>query len=195
MIHRKRRLIMEPQELLKTAQLLFVEGKDRESIEAYTKALESGADPYIAHLSRGVACVKTKEIDMALDDFTKAVNANNQSFRAYFFLGMANMMKGEFEKAVGDFTVALNIKPDYFMAKFSRAVSLARLGRFEEASKDMRVVLPYMEQSFQSVTDTYGIIRTEMWKVIAQMTEESGQPTLGLSETEIETLKKWLGQE
>jgi tetratricopeptide (TPR) repeat protein len=195
LIHLKRRLIMEPQELLKTAQLLFVEGKARESIEAFSKALEAGADPYIAHLSRGVACVKTKEIDMALDDFTKAVNASNQSFRAFFFRGMANMMKGEFEKAVGDFSVALNIKPDYFMAKFSRAVSLARLCRFEEASKDMQVILPYMEQNFQSFTDTYGIIRTEMWKVMAQMTDDSGQPTLGLSETEIETLKKWLGQE
>jgi tetratricopeptide (TPR) repeat protein len=195
LIHLIRRLIMESQELLREAQMLFIEGKTRESIEAYTKALEAGTDPYIAHLSRGVACVKTKEIDMALDDFTKAVNANKQSSRAYYFRGIANMMKGEFEKAVGDFTAALNIKPDYFIAMFSRAVSLARLSRFEEASKDMRVVLPYMEESFQSFTDTYGIIKTEMWKVMEQMTDESGQPTLGLNETEIETLKKWLGQE
>jgi tetratricopeptide (TPR) repeat protein len=186
---------MEPQELLKNAQMLFVEGKGRESIEAYTKAIEAGADPYIAHLSRGVACVKTKEIDMALDDFTKAVNANNQSFRAYYFRGIAYMMKEGFDNAVGDFSMALNLKPDYYMAKFSRAVSLARLGRFEEASKDMQVILPYMEQNFQSFTDTYGVIKTEMWKVMEQMTDESGQPTLGLNATEIETLKKWLGQE
>jgi len=113
---------MEPQELFKEAQLLFLDGKDRESIEAYTKAIEAGADPYIAHLSRGVAYVKMKEVDNAIDDFNSSLKANNQSFRAYFYRGMAHMMKEEFEKAVDDFTSALKLKTDYAMAMFSRAV-------------------------------------------------------------------------
>jgi len=186
---------MEPQELFKEAQLLFLDGKDRESIEAYTKAIEAGADPYIAHLSRGVAYVKMKEVDNAIDDFNSALKANSQSFRAYFYRGMAHMMKEEFEKAVDDFTSALKLKTDYAMAMFSRAVSFARLGRYDEASKDMMVVMPVMEQGLQSFTDSYGIVRTEMWKVMAQMSGEARTPTLELGEKEMDTLKKWLHQE
>ena len=186
---------MEPQELLRAAQLLFVEEKDRESIEAYTKAIEAGADPYVAHLSRGVAHVKTKEVDKAIDDFNAAVAANNNSFRAYFYRGMAHMMKGEFEKAIEDFTYALNLKSDYGMAMFSRAISFARLGKYDEASKDMLVVMPQMEAGLQSFSDSYGIVRTEMWKVMAQLSGESQTPTMELGDKEMDILKKWLQQE
>jgi Tfp pilus assembly protein PilF len=75
---------MDTQELLRQAQLLFAEGKDTESIEAFTKALEAGADPYIAHLSRGVGYVKIQDIDNALADFGKAINLKKQSARAHF---------------------------------------------------------------------------------------------------------------
>jgi tetratricopeptide (TPR) repeat protein len=186
---------VESQELLRKAQLLFVDGKNEESIEAYTKAIEAGAELYIAHLSRGVAYVKTNKIDLALDDFDRAVDANKQSFRAYFYRGMAHMMKEEFEKAAEDFTGALNIKTDYAMAKFSRAVSFARLGRYEEASKDMAVVMPMMEQNLQSFADSYGIVRTQMFKVMAQMSAGASVSPLTLGAKDMDTLKKWLDQE
>lgn len=186
---------MDTQQLMKEAQLLFLDGKEKESIEAFTKAIEAGADTYIAHLSRGVAYVKIKEVDMALEDFSKAVSANNKSARAYFFRGMAYMMKEEFENAVSDFTQALKLKTDYAMAKFARAVSYARMDKFDESSQDMMVVMPQMEENFQGFADTYGIIRTEMWKVMSQISGEEKMPTLGLSEKDISTLKKWLNQE
>ena len=109
--------------------------------------------------------------------------------------GIAYMMKEEFENAVSDFTKALELKADYAMAKFCRAVSYARLGKFDESSKDMLVVIPQMEQSFQSFADSYGIIRTQMWKALAQMDGESGRSALSLSEKEMETLEKWLKAE
>ena len=186
---------MDTQELLRQAQLLFAEGKDTESIEAFTKALDAGADPYIAHLSRGVGYVKIQDIDNALADFGKAINLNNQSARAHFFRGMAYMMKNEFENAVSDFTHALEYKKDYGMAKFCRAVSNARLGKFDESSKDMMAVLPQMDENLQSFADTYGIVRTEMWKVMAQFSGEAITPTLELPEKDMNTLKKWLKQE
>jgi len=185
---------MDRQELLRQAQLLFAEGKDKESIEAFTKALESGADPYVAHLSRGVGYVKVQDIDHAIGDFSKAISLNRQSARAYFFRGIAFMMKNEFESAAADFTMALEFKRDYGMAMFCRAISNARLGKFEESSKDMMTVLPQMEENLQSFADTYGIVRTEMWKVMAQMSGEA-KPSLSLNEKEIGTIKKWLDQD
>jgi len=186
---------MDGDELLRQAQLLFAEGKDKENVEAFTKALEAGADPYIVHLSRGVGYVKIQDIDKALSDFDKAISLNKQSPRAHFFRGMVFMMKNEFESAVSDFTEALELKKDYGIAKFSRAVSYARLGNFEESSKDMLAVLPQMEENLQSFADTYGIVRTEMWKVMAQLSGEAQTPTLQLPEKDIDTLKKWLDQE
>lgn len=186
---------MDTQELIRKAQLLFVDGKDKESIEAFTKAKEAGADPYIVHLSRGVAYVKLKDVDNAVDDFSDAINANKKSPRAYFFRGIAYMMKNAFEDAISDFTKALELKTDYAMAKFARGVSYARLERYDEASKDMMTVMPQMEQNLQSFTDSYGIVKTEMWKVMEQMSGEGKIPVLGLSEKAIDTLKKWLTQE
>lgn len=185
---------MEPQELLRQGQLLFVEGKDRESIEAYTNAIEAGADPYIAHLSRGVAYVKIKEADKALDDFTRALNTNRESARAYFYRGLVHMMKEEFENAAGDFTKALEFKTDYAMAKFARAVSYARLEKSEEASEDMMAVIPQMEANLQSFADTHGIVRTQMWKVMDQLSGEDDIPTMDLNEQAMKILKEWLVQ-
>jgi len=186
---------MESGELLRQAQLLFVDGKDKESVEAFSKALEAGADPYIVYLSRGVVYVKMKETDPALQDFSKAIEANDKSSRAYFFRGMAFMMKEEFENAISDFSKALGLKHDYFIAMFARGVSYARLGKFEEASKDMLKVMPQMEENLQSFADSYGIVRTEMWKVMAQISGDAKTPTLELGDKEMEMLKKWLQEE
>lgn len=186
---------MDPQELLRQAQLLFAGGKDRESIEAFTKALEGGADPYIAHLSRGAGHMKLQDIDNAISDFSKAVSLNSRSARAYFFRGLAYMTKNEFENAAADFTSALGCKKDYGMAMFCRAISNARLGKFEESSKDMVTVLPQMEENLQSFADSYGIVRTQMWRVMAQLSGEAKAPAFSLNEKDVSTIKKWLEQD
>jgi len=186
---------MDDRRVLEEAQLLLAKGKDKESIEAFTKAIEAGADLYISYLSRGAAHLKLKEVDEAINDFDEAIKANSQSARAYFFRGMGYMQKHEFEKAVTDFSKALEFKTDYAMAKFSRAISYARLDKTEEASKDLMAVMPQMETNFQSFIDSYGIVRTEMWKVMAQLSGERPWPTLELGEKELDTLKKWLEEE
>jgi tetratricopeptide (TPR) repeat protein len=187
-----REVPMDTKELLKEAQLLLVDGKDAESVEAFTKAIEAGADRYISHLSRGVVYVKLKEVDKALDDFNKAINANGQSARGYFYKGLVQMMKANFADAVKDFSCAIELKPIYHMAIFARGVSHARLGNFKEASKDILKVTPQMEQSLQSFSDSYGILRTEMGKVMSQFSEESNYPEMQLNEKDFNTLKKWL---
>lgn len=186
---------MDANGLLKEAQVLFIEGKDKESIEAFTKAINAGADPYIAFLSRGAAHLKLKEGEHAIKDFSEAIKANFKSPRAYFFRGMAYLLGNEYEKAIEDFTRALELKSDYGMAKFSRSAAYAQLGKFEEASKDLTEVLPQMEVNLQSFADTYGIVRTQMWRLLAQLSGETTWPALKLNEKEVDTLKRWLSEE
>jgi tetratricopeptide (TPR) repeat protein len=183
---------MDYKQLLGEAQLLFVEGKEKESVEAFAKALEAGADPFIVYLSRGAAHLKLKEVDRALDDFSKAIEVNNKNARAFYFRGMAFILNNEFERAVSDFSMALEIKVDLFTAKFARATAYARMKKFEEAALDLKVVLPQMGVNLHSFTDTYGILRNEMWKVVEQLSNEILHPNLRLTEEEINTLRKWL---
>jgi len=185
---------MDPKELLKEAQLLFVNGKHKESIEAFTKAIEAGADPYIAYLSRGAANMKADNADQAIDDFTQAIEANNESARAYYFRGIVYMMKEGFEQAVSDFSKALELKTDYGIAKFSRSIAYARMEMTEEASKDMMDIMPLMEENLQSFADHYGIIRTQLTKAMGQLEGEKQWQILNLGEKEMDTLKKWLDE-
>lgn len=180
------------QELLRKGQILLAEGKDKESIDTFTQALEAGADPYISYISRGAGFMKIRDVDSALGDFTNALRFNQQSARAYFFRGVAYLLKNEFERAVSDFTNALEFKKDYGIARFCRAISNARMGNFDASAQDMKIVLPEMEANLQSFADTYGIVRTEMWKVMAQLSGDAKTPALELSEKDLATLKKWL---
>ncbi len=186
---------MDAEQLLGQAQLLFVEGKDRECIEAFTKALEAGANPYIVHLSRAVAFLRLKENDKAIEDLNSAIEINNESARAFYYRGLVFMAKEDYQKAVADFTRALELKPDLFTAKFARSTAYIRLNEFEKAASDMKSVLPIMQENLQMFADKYGILRTEVGKI--EEIISSGRPlaALQLSDKEIETLKKWLNLE
>ncbi|MGE5239893.1 MAG: tetratricopeptide repeat protein [Chloroflexota bacterium] len=186
---------MGPKELFEEAQFLFIEGKEKESIDAFTKAIEAGADPFMCYLSRGTAHLKLKDTTNALSDFDKAIDINSRNARAYYYRGMVRMVRDEHDKAVADFSKALELKPDYPTAKFARATSYARLEKFDEAAKDLRAVMPEMEANVQSFVDAHGIVRTEMWKVMAQVTGERRLEELELSEDEMRTLQKWLAED
>lgn len=131
---------MDPKELLGQAQLLFVEGKENESIKTFTKAIES---------------------------FNRAEEANSNNPRTYYYRGLAFMDNEEFERAVSDLSKARGLKPDLYTARFACATAYARLDKFNEAVTNLRDVLPQMEVSMKSFADSYGIVRTEMFKVLA----------------------------
>lgn len=185
---------MDAKEIILEAQRLFVEDKLADAAEGFTKAMQAGADPYMCHLSRGAAYLKLKDNEKAMADFDAAIALNEKSERAYYYRGTLKMLKDDHEGAVADFTKALEIKPALATARFARATSLARLERFDEATKDMRMVIPEMEANVQGFVDTHGIVRTEMWKVMAQLSGERGIPAMELTEKEIETLEKWVSE-
>jgi hypothetical protein len=54
---------MEAKQIFEEGQMLFIEGKVKESVEAFSKAIEAGADPFMAHLSRGAAYLRLRDVD------------------------------------------------------------------------------------------------------------------------------------
>lgn len=185
---------MDAKQMVHEAQMLFVEEKFAEAADRFGEAMEAGADAFMCQLSRGVAYLKLKDTDRSIEAFDAALTLNDKSDRAYYYRGTLKMLKDDHEGAVADFTKALEIKPALATARFARATSLARLERFDEATKDMRMVIPEMEANVQGFVDTHGIVRTEMWKVMAQLSGERGIPAMELTEKEMETLEKWVSE-
>jgi tetratricopeptide (TPR) repeat protein len=186
---------MKAAELFQEGQMLLVEGKWKESVEAFTKAIDAGADPYMAHLSRGVARMNLKETALAIDDFTRAITLNASSYRPFYYRGMADLIKGNYSRAIEDFTRVLELKKDHFQARLARSICYSNTGRSDEAANDIRPLIPVMEENVQQFVDEYGIVRTEMWKVMAQLSGERRTPELHLTDKEIETVKEWLGED
>ncbi|MGW8273037.1 MAG: tetratricopeptide repeat protein, partial [Thermodesulfovibrionales bacterium] len=123
---------MTGKELFEQAQALLVEGKDEESARKFTEAIEAGHDPYMCHLSRGVARLKMKDAGEAAKDFTRAIELHAESSRPYYYRGMVNLMEEHFDLAVEDFSHAMKLKPPMPVAEFSRAVAYARMGNYDE---------------------------------------------------------------
>ncbi|MGQ9571283.1 MAG: tetratricopeptide repeat protein [Thermodesulfovibrionales bacterium] len=146
-------------------------------------------------LGRGAAHLRLKNENLAIEDFSEAIKANIKSARAYFFRGVAYLLGNNHEKAIEDFSKALELKSNYGMAKFSLSSAYIQLGKFEEAPKDLNEVLLQMEVNLQSFADTYGIVRTQLWRVLTQLSGETAWSALKLSEKEIDTLKKWFSEE
>ncbi|MDH4231980.1 MAG: tetratricopeptide repeat protein [Nitrospirota bacterium] len=182
---------METNEFFEVGKRLFVEGKMKESIESFTRALESGYDPKISHLSRGAAYIKLKESDKALEDFEKVIELDKSNARVYYYRGMANVQKKDFEKATADFGRAIQLKPEDAASIFARAASYIELGQLEKAAEDIRNAANYLAAAVQGYASTIGD-RTHLDKVFAVIEGERRENALEINEDELDTIKKWL---
>lgn len=183
---------MKVKDYYREGQRLFIEGKVEESIDSFMKALDEGEEPYMIYLSRGVAYMNLGKTESAIEDFTKALFIDDTGDRPFYYRGIANLILEEYRRAIEDFSRALERKSNHAQAKLARGVSYARLGLLDEASADISAVIPEMEANVQKFVDEYGIVRTQLWKVMAQLTGERETPVVELTEDEIETLKKWV---
>ncbi|GAB4387865.1 MAG: hypothetical protein Kow0025_03860 [Thermodesulfovibrionales bacterium] len=183
---------MEDKALMEEAKRLFIQGKHAESVEAFTRALEKGADPFMAFLSRGVARLQMKEAAKAIEDFTRAAEAQPENFRSYYYRGTARMVGEDLKGAVEDYTKAIRLNPDHGASFFARGTCLTNLGLDEEAAKDLKTAISLSEAAVQGFVDTYGILRTQFDSVLSLISGERRHPHLDLTDEETEKLRKWL---
>lgn len=183
---------MDVKELFGKGQKLFVEGKLRESIDAFTKAIAAGEKTEIIFLSRGVAYFKAEEYDNAIHDFGTVININDHNFRAHFYRGTAFMAKEEYKKAIADFDETIKIKPDFGAAFFARGTAYTELGNDDEAKKSMQTAITCSESSLRWVADHYGTFQTQFDKALSLMSDEDTLLTLHLDDEQLKSLKKRL---
>ncbi|MGO9379776.1 MAG: hypothetical protein ACLPN1_18910 [Dissulfurispiraceae bacterium] len=105
-------------------------------------------------------------MDKAAEDFGKAEFLKIDNPRAYFYRIMATMMAGKNEAAILDFNKAMDLKAGFSLALLARCTAYSQLNRIDEAAADIRKLVPHLDSNLQSFVDTYGMVRTEMWKVM-----------------------------
>ena len=183
---------MDKNDLFQNGQRLFVEGKHQESIDCFTRSIDSGVETEIAFLSRGVAYLKMQQADEAIHDFSRVVELNDNNFRAHFYRGMAIMAKEKYGDAIKDFDMTIKLQPDNGAAYFARGTAYAQIGNMEEADRNIRRAVTCSESAMQGFADHHGMFRTQFERVMAFMKGEGDVPQMYLTNKERELVKKWL---
>ncbi len=185
---------MDAQELFRNAQKILLEGKYQESISAFTESIVAGGSTEIVFLSRGVAYLKTEQIERAIKDFGTVLAMNSGNVRAYFYRGIAYMAMNDFEISIKDFDRAIALKPDHGAAFLARGSAYAQIGNEYEAARNIKTAIIFNETNMQGFTDAIGVFRPQFDKAMTIMAAMEKAPSLLLTEEEISTVKKWLDE-
>lgn len=174
------------------AKRLMLEGKLPESIEAFTKAINSGEKSDIAFLSRGVAYLRNHETEKAIRDFDEVVKTDDRNARAHYYRGIAYMTKDDYKDAITDFDKTIELDPENGAAFFARGTAYANIGNDELATKNIKTAITFSESGIYGLQESIGLLRTQFDKTMSIMRGEKEPSGMELTEDEVKKLKKWL---
>jgi tetratricopeptide (TPR) repeat protein len=181
--------------IFEEAQRLLVEGKVKESIGVFTRAIDGGSKSDIVYLSRGVAYLKNHNPDEALDDFDMVVKHDDQNFRGHFYKGIAHLTKEEYENAITELNRTIELKPEHGPSFFARGTAYAQIGNDELAVKNMKTAITLSESNLFGLQETIGLWRTQFDKSLSILSGDKKPPEMSLTDDEHRTINKWLEQE
>ena len=183
---------MNNRELFRNAQQLLNIGKHDEAVTAFTRLIKTSGKTEIIYLSRGVAYIKTRQIEKAVEDFTRVLEMNEGNVRAHYFRGIANLISEKIKEALADLDRTIELKPDHGAAYFARGAAHAQGGNYYEAIRNMKKAMSLSEKGSQSLADSFNMFGTQLYRAIAIMEEEGNDRSATLSDDEIIKIKKWL---
>jgi tetratricopeptide (TPR) repeat protein len=107
-------------------------GNLKESLAAYTKAIDLDPSFYPAHINRGVVYLDLKKCDEALSDFNAALKSGDISL-AYSGRGDAYSCLKKYDLAMPDYEKTLSLYPDNAAAYCGQAIVFYEVGRYQDA--------------------------------------------------------------
>jgi tetratricopeptide (TPR) repeat protein len=113
--------------------VLFKEGKNKEAIDNYSKAISLKPDYAPAYSNRGVAYVNIRQYRMAVEDYSRAVRLKPDYAIAYNNRGIAYANLGQHQMAIEDYKQATGLKSEYANAYFNWGLACANLGQYQQA--------------------------------------------------------------
>jgi protein O-mannosyl-transferase len=117
------------------------EGRRREAMDEFRKALALQPDYFEAHNNLGLALVGGGQIEDAMGEFRKAIQAQPDRASAHNNLGSALLDSGQVDQALAEFQVAIKLSPDYAQAHNNLSRVLVRMGRLDEAIAELQTTL------------------------------------------------------
>ena len=113
-----------------------------------------------AYLNLGIAYVKCKNYNQALQCFLKSKDLNNKEFRAWFNIGFIYWNQNRFAKAIEYFNEAVLINPGHAKSYYYRGNTYASLKKYELALKDFNKAIELNDKDADSYKDR-GVIYSQ----------------------------------
>lgn len=101
------------------ALALHQQGKVKEAIEIYKKAIQEDPNNPEVYINLGAAYQSLKNYDLAIQQYRKAISLDPNSSLAYFYLGTTLHAKNSINDAISNYKKALTIDPNNKQVKDS----------------------------------------------------------------------------
>ncbi|MDI7258596.1 MAG: tetratricopeptide repeat protein [Thermodesulfobacteriota bacterium] len=115
------------------------QGRFKEAIDEFTKAISVKEDFALAYNGRGVARVLNNEWDGALVDFIRAMQVDSKLSDAYASLGNYWVIREAPDGAIEAFNQALSINSEFALAYNGRGAGYFGKGEFDNAAMDFSI--------------------------------------------------------
>jgi protein O-mannosyl-transferase len=92
---------------------LFNEGKTKEAIYHYNKAINRKPNFSHAYYNRGIANFKLGQYQQTIEDCDQAIRLEPNFAKAYNNRGSAYFQLGQYQRSIEDYNKAILLKPDY----------------------------------------------------------------------------------
>jgi lipoprotein NlpI len=113
---------------------LLSQGRQRNAIAAFEKAIRLNPRSAEAYHGRGMAYNETGQNERALKDYDAALALNPQYTEAFFNRANAYSDMGQYERALKDYDEAIRLSPNHSGSLFNRGLVYMILGRSETAA-------------------------------------------------------------
>lgn len=141
--------------------VLQAQGKFRDALTAFERAIQIQPVYAQAHNNRGVALKALGRFQEAVESYAEAARLKPDYAEAYCNQGNAFQAQGQPEKAVAAFDKAIKIKPDYPDALMNRGNAFKDLGLQAEAQKNYKAAIK-IRPDFAPAHNNLGALLNDM---------------------------------
>ena len=140
------------------------QGKLKEAVSIYEKAIQIKPDSADAYNNRGIALVELGELDKAVASYKQAIQIRPDYAEAFYNLGNALQELGQLNEAIQYYEKAIQIRPDSEEAYNNRGIVLVELGKPNEAIKSYEKAIK-IKKDYAEAYSNCGIALQELRKL------------------------------
>jgi tetratricopeptide (TPR) repeat protein len=113
--------------------VLFAEGKIKEAIDYYNKAISITPDYIYFYNNRGAAYAKLGQYQRAIEDYNQAIRLKPDHPGAYYNRGLAYADLGQYQLAIENFNSSIRLKLDNADAYNNLGTTYLKCGQYQQA--------------------------------------------------------------